>query len=70
MTTPDQILAMAQQTLAENEYNRLKNIYNTYKTNYPNFVFNVGSSFKPNTADYLSDSDRGFLDSLGLAFGS
>lgn len=71
MTTSDQILAMAKQTLAESEYNRLKNIYNLQRnTSHPNFVYNVGSSFTPNTADYLSESDRGFLDSLGLAFGS
>ena len=70
MTSPAQILGMAQTVLSESEYNRLKNIYNTHKANYPNFVFNVGSSFKPNTADYLSESDRGFLDRLGLAFGS
>lgn len=71
MTTSDQILAMAQQALTESEYNRLKSIYNLQRnTSHPNFVFNVGSSFKPNTASYLNDSDRGFLDSLGLAFGS
>lgn len=69
-TTADQILGMAQKTLSEDDYNRLKKIYNTHKASYPNFVYNVGSSFKPNAADYLDDSDRGFLDSLGLAFGS
>ena len=71
MTTSDQILAMAKQALTESEYKRLKNIYNLQRnTSHPNFIFNAGSSFKPNTADYLSESDRGFLDSLGLAFGS
>ena len=70
-TDADQILGMAQKTLPESEYNRLKNIYNMQRnTSHPNFVFNVGPSFTPNTANYLSESDRGFLDSLGLAFGS
>jgi len=64
-------LNLAKKTLTESEYKRLKSIYDLQaNTKHPNFIINAGSSFKPNTAGYLSESDRGFLDSLGLAFGS
>jgi len=70
-TTSDQLLNLAKKTLTESEYKRLKSIYDLQaNTKHPNFIINAGSSFKPNTAGYLSESDRGFLDSLGLAFGS
>lgn len=71
LTTSAQILEAARKTLNDDEYNRLLNIYNLQaNTSHPNFVYNVGSSFTPNTANYLNQSDRDFLDRLGLAFGS
>lgn len=72
-TNADQILGMAQKTLPESEYNRLKNIYGTHKANYPNFTFNTGKNYvalDENNAGYLSKEDRDFLNILGLAFGS
>lgn len=70
-TTSDQVLGLAKSVLPEDEYKRLKNIYDLQaNTSHPNFIYNVGSAFTPNEADYLNESDRGYLDSLGLAFGS
>lgn len=70
-TTSDQILGLAKASLSDDEYARLKSIYDLQaNTTHPNFVYNVGDTFKPNTSNYLSESDRNFLDSLGLAFGS
>lgn len=73
MTSPAQILGMAQTVLPESEYNRLKNIYDTHKASYPNFTFNTGKNYvalDKNNAGYLSKEDRDFLNILGLAFGS
>lgn len=73
-TNADQILGMAQKTLPENEYNRLKSIYNLQSnTKHPNFTYNTGKNYvalDENNAGYLSQEDRDFLNSLGLAFGS
>ncbi len=74
MTSSAQILAMAQQTLADSEYKRLKSIYDLQaNTKHPNFVINAGKNYvalNDDNAHYLSDDDRGFLNRLGLAFGS
>ena len=67
----NEILLWAKNALSSSEYNRLKSIYDAQQgTSHPNFYINAGENFVPNSADYLSESDRGFLDSLGLAFGS
>lgn len=71
-TNANQILGMAKKTLSENEYNRLKNIYDLQSnTKHPNFTYNTGKNYvalDENNAWYLSKDDRDFLNSLGLAF--
>lgn len=65
------ILLWAKNALSSSEYSRLKSIYDAQQsTDHPNFYINAGENFVPNSSDYLSESDRDFLDSLGLAFGS
>ena len=69
ITDTDDILNAAIYVLDENAGNWLKDIYNTARTNgYGNIVINAGDSFSPNNLNFLNDSERAFMDSLGLSF--
>ena len=49
-----------------------QNLYRIYSaqqnTSHPNFTWNTGANYKPVTYNWLSESDRGLLNSAGLAF--
>lgn len=49
-----------------------QNLYRIYSaqqnTSHPNFTWNTGANYKPVTYKWLSESDRGLLNSAGLAF--
>lgn len=69
ITNTDDILRAAIYVLDENAGNWFKDIYNKARTNgYGNIVVNAGDSFSPNNLNFLDDSERAFVDSLGLTF--
>lgn len=69
ITNTDGILEAAIYVLDENAGNWLKSIYNKARTNgYGNITINAGDDFSPNNLNFLNDSERAFMDSLGLNF--
>lgn len=52
-----------------NEFSRLNSIWENAKNQgATGFTYNVGDDFTPNSINFLDESDRSFLDALGLNF--
>ena len=69
ITGTEGILETAYYVLDENAGNWLKDIYNKARSNgYGNVVINAGDDFAPSNLNFLSDSEKAFMDSLGLNF--
>lgn len=68
ITDADQILAAAEKI----DIDTAKRLYDVYKKayehGYGNFAINAGDNFSPNNLDFLDESERNFMDSLGLTF--
>ena len=64
-----QILNAAASTLDSDAQDRLATIYKKARSHgYGNIVINAGESFSPNALNFLDESERSFMDSLGLTF--
>ncbi len=66
--TVSSMMSEAQKVLNNDEYNRLKNIYDTQSANKRTFTRNAGKNYTENKYDFLSADDNAFLGSLGLGF--
>lgn len=63
------LLGYAQNYMTSGEWARLNDIWSrAHQQGATGFTYNVGDSFTPNTLNFLDESERGFLDSLGLSF--
>lgn len=71
--TTESYLKAAKKYLSENDFNRLLNIVKLQQnTSHPNLLHNAnsyGGNFQDYEYGYLNDSDRGFINNLGLTFG-
>ena len=67
---PDALLSYANQALiGDNEYNFLKSAWERAKAaGYTGFDWNVGDTYEVPTYNFLDESERDFLGSLGLKF--
>lgn len=63
------LLGYAQNYLTNSEWARLNNIWDkAHEQGATGFSYNVGENFTPNNLNFLDESDRAFMDSLGLNF--
>lgn len=67
--TTDTILTAAGNILDPDAQDALASAYKKALSHgYGNIVVNAGESFSPNNLNFLSESERAFMDSLGLTF--